>query len=349
MSDPSTIDFFVGTYTDGDSQGIYQCSINQNGELSEITLLVKAENPSFLAKSEDGQYLLAVNEVSNSDDVGYVSSYIIKGDSLIFINKKSSGGAHPCHIAANKDNYVVVANYSSGNVGLLQLEADGQLSDLLDIQQHKGNGSHSRQEAAHAHSAWFTEEGGLISVDLGTNQLWFSSIDPELRTFLPDEPATFDMEDGAGPRHLVFHPDQPWIYVVNELTSSVSLLKEDSETGNYSIFQTISTLPGEYTDANTCADIRISSDGKFLYASNRGHNSIALFEVDSNNGKLQTIGHELTRGETPRNFSLSPDGTFLLVANQTSNSIVSFKRDITSGLLTYVSEIEAPAPVCILF
>jgi 6-phosphogluconolactonase len=341
--------FYLGTYTDGESRGIYQYSLAADGTLSKTGLVAEAENPSFLALSPDGRYLLNVNEVSNEDRTGFVSSFRIGIDTLTFIDQKPTGGAHPCHVAVNSGGYVLVANYSGGNMGLLKIEGDGKLSGLLDVQQHEGSGRHPRQEAPHAHSGWFTEDEGIISVDLGTNQLWFSEIDTELQKFTAREPQTFTLESGAGPRHLTFHPQKPWIYVVNELSSSVSLLKKDPETGALKITQTISTLPDEYKGDNTCADIHSSADGRFLYASNRGHNSIVVYSVDPGTGELKLRSHEPTRGESPRNFSLSPGDRFLLVANQTTNTVVSFQRDPNSGLLTYVDQVAAPAPVCILF
>ncbi|MGB5404674.1 MAG: lactonase family protein [Robiginitalea sp.] len=343
------IPFYLGTYTDGESQGIYQYSLSADGTLSRTGLVVEAENPSFLALSADGNYLLAVNEVSNAEQTGFVSSFRIGKDTLTFLDQKPTGGAHPCHVAVNPEGYVLVANYSGGNMGLLKIEADGKLSDLMDVQQHEGSGRHPRQEGPHAHSGWFTQDEGIISVDLGANQLWFSEIDTQSQEFTPREPQIFSLEPGAGPRHLTFHPQKPWIYVVNELSSSVSLLKKDPETGAFIITQTISTLPEGSEMDNTCADIHISSDGKFLYASNRGHNSIVVYSMDPGTGELKFKAHEPTRGETPRNFSLSPGDRFLLVANQTTNTVVSFKRNSSSGLLTYVDQVKAPTPVCILF
>lgn len=340
--------FYLGTYTDGESQGIYKYLLSRDGSLRPVGLMARAENPSFLARSADGQYLLAVNEVSGADGQGYLSSFRIGADTLSLLDRETSGGAYPCHVALRADGFVVVANYGGGNIGLLQLQKDGTLSGLLDVQQHQGSGPHPRQEAPHAHSGWFTENGDVIAVDLGTNQLWLSHIDTGEGKFLPSNPATFALEAGAGPRHLALHPGKPWIYVVNELSSSVSLVKRD-ETGAYEIVQTLSTLPGDFAGENTCADIHLSPDGKFLYASNRGHNSLAIFSVDPGSGTLKALGQEPTRGETPRNFSLSPDGRFLLVANQATDNLVSFRRDEASGLLAYVDQVEAPSPVCILF
>ncbi len=346
---PASTYFFLGTYTEGESQGIYKYALSPDGTLQKGGLMAEAENPSFLALSENGTYLLAVNEVSDANLTGYVSTFKIEKDTLALIDRKPTGGAHPCHVAANPEGYVVVANYSGGNMGLLKIQEDGRLSELLDVQQHQGSGPHPRQEGPHAHSGWFTGDGGVISVDLGTNQLWFSTLDTQSGKLIPQDPPTFSLEAGAGPRHLVFHPDHPWIYVVNELSSSVSLLKKDPNGKSLGIAQTISTLPEGFTAHNTCADIHISPDGKFLYASNRGHNSIAIFSIDLKTGFLSPSGSEPTRGETPRNFSLSPDGNFLLVANQDSDTIVSFKRDDQTGLLTFVHETGAPTPVCILF
>jgi len=347
--EPVPTPIFVGTYTEGESQGIYKYALSSDGSLKKLGLMAEAVNPSFLALSTDGNYLLAVNEVSDDSQMGFVSSFKIGKDTLSFIDKKPSGGAHPCHIITNSDGFVVVANYSGGNMGLLKIQDDGRLSDLLDVQQHEGSGPHPRQDAPHAHSGWFTEAGDIISVDLGTNQLWFSSLDSKANRFISKDRPTFSMEPGAGPRHLAIHPEKPWIYVVNELSSSVSLIKEDAGSVKLGIAQTLTTLPSDFSGENTCADIHISPDGNFLYASNRGHNSIAVFSIDAESGSLSALGHESTRGETPRNFNLSPDGEFLVVANQTSNNLVSFQRNRQTGLLTYKDEIEAPTPVCILF
>ena len=344
-----SIPFYVGTYTEGESQGIYKYTLSDDGTLKEVGLVAAAENPSFLAFAADGQYLLAVNEVSDENQNGYLSSFEVGKDTLSLVDRKPSGGAHPCHVVTNSQGYVVGANYSGGNMGVLKLQGNGRLSELLDVQQHEGSGPHPRQEGPHAHSGWFAENGSVISVDLGTNQLWFSRIDPKENKFKSQEPYTFSLEPQAGPRHLAFHPQKQWIYVVNELSSSVSLLKKGPAGRTLEIAQTISTLPEDFNSQNTCADIHVSPDGKFLYASNRGHNSIAIYTIDSENGTLKALGHEPTGGKTPRNFAMSPDGTYLLVANQTTNNIVSFKRDQHTGLLTYLNEIGAPSPVCILF
>lgn len=347
MEENKSYSFYVGTYTDSESKGIYKYLLKEDGTLKYVGLVATSENPSFLAMSADKKFLVAINEIAN-DGVGTVESFLVENDSLTFINRSSSGGAHPCFVSINEAGYVLTANYTGGNVGLLKLNSDGDLSVLLDLQQHSGSGGTERQKEPHAHSVWFEpNSNNVISIDLGTNELLFSHLDTEAQRLLPSNPHKIKMEFGAGPRHLVFHPNSKWIYVVNELNSTITLLKK-SDSDKYETSVSVSTLPVGYREPNTCADIHISSDGKFLYASNRGDNSIAIFEV-AHNGSLNLVGHESTRGDGPRNFSLSPDDEYLLVANQHTKNIISFKRDKTTGLLNYVSEIKAPTPVCILF
>jgi len=347
--DSNSYSFYVGTYTDKKSEGIYKYKLDENGQLKSLGLVAKSENPSFLAMSDDRKYLLVTNEISNDAKVGTIESFSVSNDSLSFINKSTTGGAHPCFVSTNPNGYVLTANYSGGNVGLLKLNSKGELSSLLDIQQHSGKGIGDRQQAPYAHSAWFeSSNNSVISVDLGTNELWFSQLDTILHKLQAKDSYKLKMTDGAGPRHLAFHPNNKWIYVLNELNSTVSLvLKTDKH--QYNKVLSYSTLPKAYTEANYPADIHISLDGNFLYASNRGHNSIVIYKVNKRDGSLNLLSHESTHGKWPRNFTISPDGNFLLVANQHTNNIVSFKRDKVTGLLEYVGQIEAYSPVCILF
>jgi len=340
--------FFVGTYTDSLCKGIYNYTLAQDGSLKLLGLVAISDNPSFLTKSTDGKYVLAVNEINSQDGAGTIESYAIENDSLIFISRSPSGGAHPCFVATNDASYILTANYTGGNVGLLKLNTKGEISNLLDIQQHTGKGVTERQDAPHAHSAWFeANSNNIISIDLGTNELWFSKLDTVQQKLVASKPKTLKMAPGDGPRHLTFHPNNKWIYVVNELNGNVALLEKNK--GTLAVKSVISTLPEGYEEPNTCADIHISSDGKFVYASNRGHNSIVTFKVNEADGTLTFIAHESTRGDGPRNFSLSPDEAYLVVANQLTQNIISFKRDKDTGLLEFVDEIEAPNPVCILF
>jgi len=344
----NTYSFYVGTYTDKKSQGIYKYSLQKDGSLKRIGLVAKAENPAFLAMSADKKYLLAVNEINN-DGVGFVESFLIKGDSLALISRCSSGGAHPCFVTVNEMGFVLVTNYIGGNVGLLRLNKEGELSPLLDVQTHNVNDISKNQQTAHAYSAWFeSSDNAIICVDKGTNELWFSRLDTGLQKLIASDPRILKMEPEAGPRHLVIHPNGHWIYVLNELNNTITLVQK-TDDGVYLKDESFSTLPIGYTGNSICADIKISSDGKFVYASNRGHDSIAIFKVNLNNGSLKLVGHQSSLGNAPRNISLSPDGNFLLVANRHSNNIVSFKRDKITGLLKEADQIEAPTPACIVF
>lgn len=341
--------FYIGTYTDGNSEGIYKYILHKDGTFAKVGLAVKTENPSFLTKSADGKFIIAVNEISNKDNVGMVSSFSIKGDSLILIDQNSSGGAHPCFVTINPDRYILAANYTGGNVGLLRLEEIGKLSDLLDIQQHTGSSITDRQQGPHAHSAWFSPDNiTVISVDLGTDALWFSTLDTLHQKLIPSKINTLQMAPGAGPRHLTFHPNKEWIYVLNELDGTITLVVKNKD-GKFEKKSSISSLPDGFKEPNKSADIHISADGNFIYVSNRGHNSIAILEVDKNNGALKLIGHEPAYGDGPRNFTISPDNNYLIVANQHTNNLVSFKIDRNTGKLSFVGAIEAPTPVCILF
>lgn len=345
---PLSYSFWVGTYTHEGSEGIYEYVLQEDGVLKSEGLVARSENPSFLALSKDKKYLLAVNEV-NRERTGTVESYAVGEDSLTFISRSASGGADPCFVSVHENGFVLTANYTGGNVGLLRLNEKGVLTGLLDVQQHVGKGTTERQEGPHAHSAWFVQDGQqVIAVDLGTNALWFSNLDTVKQKLVPAAMPVLSMKPGAGPRHLACHPNRRWIYVVNELDCTVTLVNKSAE-GVYTQGASVSTLPEGYTAANTCADIHLSSDGKFLYVSNRGHNSIACYRIDAQHGILTLLGHEYTQGDGPRNFALSPDDQYVLVANQRSHNIVSFKRDQTTGKLHYLNQVRAFTPVCILF
>jgi 6-phosphogluconolactonase len=332
--------FYVGTYTNGDSEGIYKYKLNTDGTLEQVGLVARTANPSFLA--HNGEYLVAVNE----NEEGTIQSFRIGKDSLHLVNTSGTGGAHPCFVTMNKQGNVLVANYTGGNVGWLDLSSEGMLSKLKSVQQHKGSGPTDRQESAHAHSTWFVgNSNAVISVDLGTDELWLSKINSEAGKLEVHEEKV-KMAAGAGPRHLAFHTDK-WIYVLNELNGTITRIIP-AEGGGYEVLESVSTLPADFDGFNKCADIHLSSNGKFLYASNRGHDSIVIYEV-AEDGALKLLGFEPTKGATPRNFTLSPNEDFLLVANKDANNIVSFKRDAASGGLEYVSTVDAPAPVCLLF
>ena len=339
--------FYVGTYTSGDSKGIYKCTLDDDGVLSNKGLVATTENPAFLTFSSDKKFLVCVN--SNRPQDGSISSFKILEDSLSFLSKTTSGGPGPCHVSANNQGFVVVTNYTDGSCCLLKIDDHGILSELMDFKKHTGSGASDRQDAPHPHSAWFEPNGdNILMPDLGTNEVWVYNIDTTTNKLQLSAQQKINMAPGAGPRHLTFHPNKKWAYVVNELDCTVTHL-EKQDNGTYSIKNSISTLPVSFTETNTCADIHISNDGKFLYASNRGHNSLAIYKITKQNGNLVLADIVATLGDTPRNFSISPNDEYVIVANQNSNNIISFKRDQETGLLSFVSKIDSPSPVCILF
>jgi len=250
--------FYLGTYTDGESQGIYKYTINEKGILKNVGLAAVSDNPSFLCYTSDKKYILAANEIDSKEGSGTVESYKINKDKLELISRSSSGGAHTCFVTCNSKGTVLAANYTGGNVGLLNVDSNGKLSDLLDIQQHSGKGTTERQEGPHAHSVWFVPNSNdVMSVDLGTNQIWFSSIGESLDKFVPVKQKTLNFANGAGPRHLTFHPNGKWTYVLNELTGSVSLLRKNID-GDFEILSTVSSLDPAFKGFNKSADIHES-------------------------------------------------------------------------------------------
>ncbi len=347
--------FFVGTYTDGGSDGIYNFSLDPvTGKLTDHGLAAKTNNPSFLALTVNGKFLLAVHETKgeNGSSMGFIESFAVSKDELRItsLSKVTSGGAHPCYVSVNKDGYVLAANYTGGNVGLMRLDSNGKLSDTPDVQQHYGSGPNkARQAEPHVHSAFFEPGSDRIFVaDLGTDKVSVYNLDSNETKLREAAVSSINITPGSGPRHLAFHPKMKVLYVVNELTSDVSVVNLNKD-GSFTTVETISALPPGYNKPNTCADIHISKDGRFLYASNRGLNSIAIFSVDPQTGKIVQIGQEPTLGESPRNFTLSPDNDYLLVANQNTQNIVAFRREVKTGKLQYTDQVKAFKPVCLLF
>lgn len=346
--------FYVGTYTDSGSEGIYRFGIDlATGKLHSNGLAALSENPSYLALTRDGKYLLAVRETQddNNQKMGYIELFSVDGSgNLSSVNKVSSGGAHPCHVTVNEDGAVLASNYTGGNIALMHIQPTGELSEVLSVDQHTGTGPvKERQEKPHVHSALFEPEGKRIFVaDLGIDQIKVYTIDKSTFALKPNKYPEIKMAPGSGPRHMVIHPNNKLLFVVNELKSTVSVVHL-LENGSFKIGETVSILPVGFSKPNTGADIHLSPDGNFLYVSNRGMNSIAIFAVQQKESKIRLLGQEDTRGEMPRNFTLTPDGEYLLVANQNSDNIVAFKRNSETGLLTFTDQINAFKPVCLLF
>ena len=352
--------FYVGTYTaNTGSEGIYLCKLEiETGKLSLLSKGKGVDDPSFITIDRKGKYLYSVNELIEYEGKasGSVSSFAIdpKSGSLKFVNKQPSMGGAPCHISITEDGrYILVANYLGGNVSVFPLGSDGTIGPSTDLVQHAGSGPNKdRQLSAHAHSITLDEKGRFaVAADLGIDRVMIYELDRAQGKLKPNAAQLFfQAKPGAGPRHFAFHPKGKLAFVINELDSSVTSLSYDGKGGTLKEIQTLSTLPPGFSDPNTCADLHVSPDGKFLYGSNRGSDSIVAFSVDGDSGKLTYIENTPTGGKKPRNFAIDPTGNFLLAANQDTGNIVVFRVDKRSGKLQNTGHrIEIPAPVCLKF
>lgn len=339
-----TFPLFVGTYTDGESEGIYRFTFNSSsGALEEKSLAAVLPNPSFLKISKDKTNLYAVQETADFDSLGGgVTAFKLKDGLLELKNSMGTGGAHPCHVSLSDDGYLAVSNYTGGNLSIFELEDGVGLKSNPQLIDHKVLDT---VKTAHTHMAKFSSEGLLVS-DLGLDAI--KRYENQNGQFVTAGQASLDLPNGAGSRHFVFSKKNEFLYVINELNSTITIFQK-SEDGNYSEIETKSTLDASFNGENFCADIHLSADGKFLYGSNRGENTVVIFKVDQTTGKLQLVGRESVKGDWPRNFTIDPSGNFLLVANQRSNNITIFKRDTESGTLEFLNETALPSPVCLEF
>jgi 6-phosphogluconolactonase len=350
---------YVGAYTGpGRAEGISVFQMNgSTGALAHVQTLAGIENPSFLALHPQRPYLYAVNEVASyqGQPGGAVSAFGVDTATgrLSLLNQQASHGTLPCHLSLDPSGaFVLVANYGSGSLAVLPVQEDGRLGPATDVVQHAGRGPHPRrQEGPHAHFITPDPAGAFIlACDLGIDRIMIYRLDHAQGKLVANEIPYGQVSSGAGPRHLAFHPSGRYAYVINELDSTVSAFAYDGARGALQVIQTVSTLPPDFHGANTCAHVLVHGGGRFLYGSNRGHDSIAIFAIDQDTGRLSPVGHEPTRGRTPRNFNVDPSGAFLLAANQNSNSIVTFRIDPVSGRLAAAGPVtESPAPVCIQF
>ncbi|RXK61841.1 lactonase family protein [Lacibacter luteus] len=338
----------VGTYTNAGSEGIYTYKFDVQTGKTTANGSVKTTNPSYLAVSPDQKYVFAVNE----NDSGTVSAFKFNKENgaLTFLNTVTSAGAHPCYISVNKKGTVAVAgNYSSGTIAVMEIRSDGQLSQPKQIIQLKGSSvNRSRQEKSHVHATVFSPDfRHLLVPDLGTDKVMLYSVAPNSGALQAMEEPYADVNAGAGPRHIDFHPKLEIAYLIEELTGTISVFKY--KEGQLELLQNTSSHPLSYIGAFGSADIHVSPDGRFLYASNRGDaNSIAIFSIDQETGMLQIAGFQPTLGIHPRNFSIDPTGNFLLVANRDSDEIVIFRIDKKTGLLDDTKQrINVSKPVCV--
>lgn len=347
---------YFGTYTRQKSKGIYVARLEAaTGKLTAPELAAEVPNPSFLAVHPNRRFLYAVSEMGGGQKGGAVSAFAIDATSgkLTFLNRASSGGSGPCHLVVDKTGKnVVVVNYNSGSVAVLPLEEDGRLREASSFVQHKGSSVNpKRQQGPHAHSVNLSADNRFAVVaDLGLDQVLVYRFDAVKGTITPNEPPFTAVKPGSGPRHFAFHPQGKFAYVINELASTVTAFAYDAARGVLKEVQTITTLPADFSGVNYCAEVQVHPSGKFVYGSNRGHNSIAVFRVDAKKGTLTPVEQTPTQGKTPRNFGIDPTGTWLLAAHQDSDNVVAFRIDAKTGRLTPTGQtLEVGAPVCVKF
>lgn len=343
------VPFFVGTYTDRGSQGIYMYMFDAKTGFSELYSTTVSENPSFLAKSANGKMLYAVNEMG--DQTAALSAFTFDGDNLSYVNAIPTEGTYPCHVALSpKDPIAVVSNYGAGSATVYKLTEEGELDAVLQQIQHTGTGPNkARQNASHVHSAFFTPDGKHVYLqDLGADKITIYEVKKDHGQYKLEEEAQILTPAGGGPRHIAFDKKGKNLYVLLEMSAEV--MHYVKQGAQWELLTLSSINADDFTGENGAAEIKLSADGKFLYASNRGDaNSIALFSVDKA-GELHKVNVYDSKGKGPRNFTISPDGQYLLVANQVSNNIVVFKRDTSTGELTETEqEVTVPSPVCIIF
>ena len=338
----------VGTFTDAGSDGIYTYKFNSQTGDAVAASSVKTSNPSYLVVSPDNKYVYAANH----DEQGMVSAFQFnkQDGSLKFLNKVTSAGAHPCYISINKKgNILVVGNYAGGNLSVLEVRQDGQVNQPKQIIQLKGSSvNRSRQEKAHVHATVFSPDQRFLFVpDLGSDKVMIYKVAQGSGALQPAEEPFIDVNAGSGPRHIDFHPKYGFAYLIEELTGTISVYKYAE--GKLTLVQNTSAHPISYQGAYGSADIHVSPDGNFLYASNRGDaNSIAIFKIDPDTGMIMPTGFQPSLGIHPRNFNFDPTGNFLLVANRDTDEIVIFKIDKQTGLLEDTKKrIKVSKPVCI--
>lgn len=349
---------YIGTYTGGKSLGIYIYKIDLSSGTCRLRDTVsQIENPSYLTVNYQENLLYAVSEISEykGETTGLVAAFSINNETgqLEFLNQKRTKGSAPCYVSLDEQGeYLFVSNYAGGSISGFKIKEDGKIGDLLFFKKHRGSSiNRDRQEGPHPHSILRGPENNYIFVpDLGLDKIVVYSLQHLARETKVTSRREITTSPGAGPRHIVFHPEQQYFYVINELDSSVSSFTYYNQLEEVKKIQKISTLPPSFTDKSTGADIHIHPSGRFLYASNRGHDSIAVFKINKHTGKLSLLDYVSTRGKTPRGFVLDPTGQFLLAANQNSDSINLFSIDQKDGTLTFLDwDISVPAPVCIRF
>ncbi|HEY4050366.1 MAG TPA: lactonase family protein [Acidobacteriaceae bacterium] len=361
---PVKSDYFVyvGTYTGPASKGIYGYRFDaKTGHLTPLGVAAEVVNPSWVVTDPHHRFVYVVTEMSGDHGPnphqanGFISSFAIdpKTGALRFLNKISSAGGGPCHLVVDKTGKILfVANYGSGNVASFSIKPDGSIGEMTGLDQHSGSSVDAlRQRGPHAHAVVLSPDNRFLFVpDLGLDQIFIYRVDTAKGTFTANNPSSVSVKAGLGPRHFTFGVGAKFAYAVCEMGSSVVVFSYDPLKGSLNPVQTISTLPAGFTGEDNSAEIQIDQAGRFLYASNRGNNSITVFAISPQNGTLTKVQVVPTQGNIPRNFVIEPTGKYLIAANQNSNNMVVFSIDPKNGQLTPTSQVlEIPAPVSILF
>lgn len=345
---------YIGTYSTRGSEGVYVYRFDAaSGTLTDTGHRGKVASPSFLATNAAGTRLYAANE-DWSKPQGSISAFAVEPASgaLTLLSQASAKGSGPCHVAvAPSGTMVVAANYGSGSVVSLPLGANGEVLEAVDLVQHTGKGPNpKRQEKVHAHSVTFDPTGERVyACDLGIDKVMIYRPDEQGR-LVPNAPASASVHPGAGPRHMAFAPNGRYAYVINELDSTITQFAYDAATGALTEVEHVPTLPAGWTGNSTCADIHLHPSGRWLYGSNRGHDSLAVYAVAPDTGRLTLVEHVSSGGRTPRNFAIDSTGSWLVAANQDTDNLVVYRLDPATGRLTVKGEpVKVPAPVCVRF
>ena len=339
---------YIGTYTKGDSKGIYSFTLDTAAkQISNVKAVAELNNPTYVNISNDNKVLYAVVK---EGDKGGVASFAINNQTgeLTELSRQVTEGASPCHVSVDKNNQqVVTANYHRGTVEAYLVNEDGTVNRSTSIMQHEGQGPHERQEKPHTHFSGFTpDEKFVVAVDLGIDKVITYKIDNGALT----EAHTLLVKAGSGPRHITFHPNGKYAYVMTELSNEVIALSYNAETGIFTELQYIAAIPEDFTDNSQGSAIHISSDGRFVYAGNRGHNSIAVFRVNEETGELALVEYTSTEGNWPRDFAFDPTESFIVASNEESGNLVLYARDKETGRLSVIqSDVAVPYPVCVKF
>jgi 6-phosphogluconolactonase len=355
---PTAFRVYIGTYTGPQSKGIYTARLDlASGALTDVEVAAEETNPSFLAIHPSGKFVYAVGEIANANPggkpAGAVHAYAVQPDGkLKRLNVESSQGAGPCHIVVDKSGkFALVANYGGGSVASLPILEDGTLGSAVSAIQHEGSSVNpQRQKEPHAHSINVDPSNHYVfAADLGLDKVLIYRLDGHGK-LTPNEPPYAKVAPGAGPRHFAFHPSGKFAWVINELGNTVTGFSFDANKGSLTEIESMTTLPKDVTDKSYTAEVVVHPSGKFLYGSNRGHDSLAIFKIDQDTGKLTPAGHQPTGGKTPRNFAIEPTGQYLLAENQASGTTVVFRIDGNTGALKQVGEpVAVPSPVCVRF